>query len=150
MTKVYEWRDLADDVEFGSLLLGNGASMAIWEEFKYDSLFTVAQTQSRPFGPTGVAHPLLPADIGIFNQFETRNFETVLSALNVASRVMLARGEDSTALDDAYERIQTALGEAIRGVHVPWDTAANAAGNVLTHLATILPPAARQALPIIG
>jgi hypothetical protein len=58
-------------IEFTGILVGNGGSLAVWNGFHYDSLFTVA---------LGVEHGLGAADVALFEALGTRNFEHVLAA----------------------------------------------------------------------
>jgi len=41
MTIIKQWVDIKTDFEAGSLILGNGASMAVSGKFGYSSLFVV-------------------------------------------------------------------------------------------------------------
>lgn len=39
-----DWSALRDAIDFNGILIGNGASRTIWEDFAYDSLFENART----------------------------------------------------------------------------------------------------------
>lgn len=104
------WPDVQER-EWGGILIGNGASIAFWDEFAYDSIFERART---------VANPLDPDDIGVFDAFDTTNFEHVLAALKTSRIVLSALSYDSTFIRERYESIQRALFEAVHSVHVPW------------------------------
>lgn len=102
-----DWVDLDDAFEDASLLLGNGFSTHIWPGFGYDKLFAHADD-------------LDERDLALFEALDTSNFESALevlaTSLTVAEVFDLADGD----LVESYERIQTALGNAVRAVHVEW------------------------------
>lgn len=107
------WSDVAVSAEWSGLLLGNGASIAVHDAFRYDSLFEVAEAGE-------VDHALQPEDIALFDAFGTTNFEQILSSLKTASRVLTALQSEEPALRERYDSIQRALFEAVHAVHVPW------------------------------
>lgn len=87
------------------LLLGNGASIALWPKFRYDSLFAVAQDVAKP-------EHLREQDVAVFSALETKNFEAVLSALIVAGRVWGIYKKPKDDIDDlraTYRRVRTSL-----------------------------------------
>lgn len=124
-TPIHEWPLLKERLDPKVLLLGNGASRAVWPRFEYGSLFEIAQTR--------IEQPLEKHDIDLFDLLSTKNFEVVLAALLSASRVDRAFDfhDQAEALDASYERIQTALGRAVREVHIPWNTVRT---SVLEHV----------------
>ncbi|EIK98151.1 hypothetical protein PMM47T1_02759 [Pseudomonas sp. M47T1] len=94
------------------LLLGNGASRAMWRNFAYDSLFERAQkVRNKPLGQT---------DLALFKSMGTENFEQVLSALNVTIRVNAALAISASAPLNRYYAIKEALIHAMRSVHIPF------------------------------
>jgi hypothetical protein len=99
--------------EGSGILIGNGASQAIWEKFGYQSLYDRAES--------GVDHPLSVEDKGIFKSLETKNFELVLGALSAAIKVTKILHKDETFIQERYENIQRALVDAVHSVHVRWD-----------------------------
>lgn len=101
------------------LLLGNGASLAIWDKFSYRSLFEIASDPSQ-------GEHLHPKDIAIFNDMETTNFEGVLSSLAIARMVCIHLGKDYTDIDERYSSIRNALRSAILAVHLPYDKLSDA------------------------
>ena len=108
------WPEVAGEADWGVLLLGNGASQAVWREFSYPSLFQVARTRNRN-------NPLQPEDEALFRALgNTRNFEGVLAGLDVSRRVMGALGIEMQKVEERYESIRAALVEAVHLVHVPW------------------------------
>ena len=96
------------------LLLGNGASRAMWRNFAYDSLFERAQkVRNKPLGQT---------DLALFKSMGTENFEQVLSALNLTTRVNAALAISASAPLNRYYAIKEALIHAMRSVHIPFRT----------------------------
>ena len=112
------WSEVAEYADWKGLLVGNGASIAIWPEFRYSSIYTVASK--------AIAHPLSRDDIKLFGAFKTQNFEQVLAALKTAGTVTDALGLDPSPLGERYDSIQRALFEAVHAVHVPWDDVSEA------------------------
>lgn len=109
-----DWREIVEhDLRWDGLLLGNGASMAVWQPFSYPSLFDHALSPA-------IANPLTPADTAVFDAFGTRNFEFVLGSLKNAARVEAALGQPEAHLRERYEHIQRALFQAVASVHVGW------------------------------
>lgn len=107
------WSDVRQRVQFTGLLVGNGASCAVWPAFSYPSLLGVAQHEN-------ANHRLTARDIQLFNLFQTSNFEQVLSALMVAGEVNEVFGQPREDQVASYGSIQRALIEAVRTKHVPW------------------------------
>lgn len=111
------WDEAVDMLpERPSLLLGNGASRAVWNGFSYESLFDLAVD--------AVGHRLNDADLSLFHEFESTDFETVLGAVHTARRVLTAIGLAPHQLMDRYLSIQLALRDAIAESHVPWNSLA--------------------------
>jgi hypothetical protein len=106
------WDDVQRRASWSALLIGNGASRAVWDGFSYGSLFEVARN---------VAHPLGVEDEVIFERLQTRDFEQALLALKHARIVAEALGLAHVPIDERYMSIQLALAEAVSQVHVPWD-----------------------------
>ncbi len=89
-----------------TLLIGNGLSINLWSDFRYDSLFDQATLSSEG------------ADI--FEELNTTNFETALECIHHAQIVLQALGRRATHVDTVYGDIRDALFEAVRDAHVPW------------------------------
>jgi len=100
-----DWRDIATEHDWDTLLLGNGMSINIWEPFRYRKLYDYAK-----------AGPLSPEDRKLFGS--TPNFERVLGDLLTAIRVNEAIELDASPLVERYQNIQLALVEAVRAVHL--------------------------------
>lgn len=109
-----DWPKVRGDLNFTGILIGNGASLAIWDLFGYDSLFDVAAWEN------ALDKRLSDEDMKLFNSFETRNFEQVLGALATSGKVMKELEIDYTAIKNCYISIRNALVEAIRSKHIPW------------------------------
>ena len=51
-----DWNALRAANDFQGLLVGNGASRAVWDDFGYDSLFENARTvEEKPLSPSELA-----------------------------------------------------------------------------------------------
>ena len=110
------WNNRDADIEWSGILIGNGASIAIWDQFKYSSIYEIAKTDQ-------IAHPLTAADQALFAAFgNTTNFEQILSALATALKVNLSLGLDTTLIQERYTSIQTSLIETVRILHIPWNS----------------------------
>jgi hypothetical protein len=106
------WPEVAPHVEDAGLLLGNGASIAVWSKFAYRSLYARALSS--------LPHPLTPADVSVFARLATQNFEDVLRSVATASLVLSALGQNDAFLQVRYASIRRALIEAVHSIHVPW------------------------------
>jgi len=107
-----DWSALRSSTDFSGILIGNGASRAVWEDFAYDSLFENARTVEEK--------PLSQSELSVFDAMQTRSFEQVLGALKTTSRVNKALAVSSAAPRNRYYAIKEALINTIHGVHIPW------------------------------
>ncbi|MBV4475069.1 DUF4917 family protein [Pseudomonas botevensis] len=107
-----DWSALRAAIAFSGLLVGNGASRAVWDDFGYDSLFENARTVEEK--------PLSPSELSVFDAMQTRSFEQVLGALKVTSRVNKALAVSSAAPRNRYYAIKEALINTVHAVHIPW------------------------------
>ncbi|CAI8851386.1 DUF4917 family protein [Pseudomonas sp. IT-P12] len=107
-----DWNALRASASFSGLLLGNGASRAVWDDFGYDSLFENARTVEEK--------PLSPSELSVFDALQTRSFEQVLGALKTTSRVNKALAVSSAAPRNRYYAIKEALINSVHAVHIPW------------------------------
>lgn len=113
------WSEVKEYADWTGLLVGNGASIAIWPDFRYGSLFEVAASRD-------ISHPLSTEDKTLFKAFDTKNFEQVLAALKTAGVVVDALElDEDDILEERYESIQRALFDAVHAVHVAWDQVAD-------------------------
>lgn len=122
------WDEVRAGREFSGILVGNGASRAVWNRFEYGSLYEVARDHN-------IIHRLTPPDVALFDALNTRNFEYVLAALATARRVNEALAIPAPVIHDRYASIQQALVEAVRTTHVPW---ANVPADVLEAIRSAL------------
>jgi len=107
-----DWNQLRATTTFSGLLVGNGASLAMWKNFAYFSLFEAAETTRNK--------PLSQTELAVFKALDTQNFEPILSALKSAMRVNAALTISSSSPRNRYFAIKEALIHAIRSVHIPW------------------------------
>lgn len=107
------WAELEDAYDWSGILVGNGASRSVWDDFTYTSLYRKAASDE-------VEHPLSDTDRALFRAMKTKNFEHVLRALFTAETVGKALKLSTSPVLERYESIQRALGEAVNAVHIPW------------------------------
>lgn len=110
--RLEDWEALRASTDFSGLLVGNGASRAVWDDFGYDSLFENARTVEEK--------PLSPSELSVFDAMQTRSFEQVLGALKTTSRVNKALAVSSAAPRNRYYAIKEALINTVHAVHIPW------------------------------
>src|SRR5262249_55595599 len=101
-----KWSDLKDGTEWPTLLVGNGASVNLWADFAYPSLYEQANLST-------VAKVVF-ADLGV------TNFERVLEAIHHAHVVVEALENPTSAIDEQYKQVRDALFRAVNGVHIDW------------------------------
>jgi hypothetical protein len=107
-----DWNALRATASYSGLLLGNGASRAVWDDFGYDSLFENARTVEEK--------PMSQSELSVFDAMQTRSFEQVLGALKTTSRVNKALAVSSAAPRNRYYAIKEALINTVHAVHIPW------------------------------
>ena len=107
-----DWNTLRTSTPCSGLLIGNGASMAVWHDFYYDSLFEKAKSVAEK--------PLSQTELSVFEALGTRNFEHVLSALKTASKVNKALAINSASPRKRYYAIKEALINCTQDIHIPW------------------------------
>ena len=114
--QIESWEVVKERYDWSGLLVGNGASMAVWPQFGYTSLFKQACL------PRTKPH-LTADDQHLFEALEsTGNFELVLGALSTSELVCRALHLESAyqSLHERHQSIQQALGAAVHAVHVPY------------------------------
>ncbi|WDG79869.1 DUF4917 family protein [Pseudomonas chlororaphis] len=111
-TDLEDWNALRASTPITGLLIGNGASRAVWEDFAYDSLFENARTVEEK--------PLSQSELSVFDALQTRSFEQVLGALKTTSRINKALAVSSAAPRNRYYAIKEALINTVHAVHIPW------------------------------
>ncbi|TWC20257.1 uncharacterized protein DUF4917 [Pseudomonas sp. SJZ085] len=131
--RLEDWETLRAHTAFSGLLVGNGASRAVWDDFGYDSLFENARTVEEK--------PLSPSELSVFDALQTRSFEQVLGALKTTSRVNKALAVSSAAPRNRYYAIKEALINSVHAVHIPWrlvqPSTLAALGQELSRYATV-------------
>lgn len=107
------WNEVREAQHWSGILIGNGASRAVWSKFEYPSIYSKAKDQGH----------LLREDIRLFDGMHFRNFEQILSALITTSKVLSALRLKAEVIDKHYAGIRRALALAIKEVHIPWEQA---------------------------
>jgi len=111
---LYNWSDLDNnDFNWDSILIGNGASINVWDKFRYSSIF--AHATSSPS-----SSPLNRLDRQLFTSLVTQNFEQVLSSLKTAGIINRALGLPDSLITQRYDSIKQSLVGTINELHVPW------------------------------
>lgn len=108
-----QWEDIKDDFNAGSLILGNGASMAVSDKFGYGSLFDEASR---------LGHLTEPVQ-KVFDSFGVTDFELVLRRLWQAKLVNEALNIEYGTVEESYEQVRTALIATVRDTHVTYQKA---------------------------
>lgn len=104
---VRPWIDVADQYHRGTILLGNGASIAVSPRFSYGSLLEHAQQNG-----------LLTQDVArLFDFFDTRDFELILRLVWQATNVNRSLQIPDARTREAYLQVRNCLIEAVRAVH---------------------------------
>lgn len=112
---ISSWSDIANEYT-DALLLGNGASRALHQDFKYESLLEAARKIGK----------IPPAVEQIFKDLDTTDFEWVQSMVSHARRINHALEiDDQGKIADIYENIRQALIAAITSVHVSYPVVAD-------------------------
>ena len=110
------WEEIKGQFQKAELLVGNGLSCAVWDKFKYPSLYEKSVSNSN--------HPLSKLDIQLFKDWGADgNFEKVLSNLLIAKRTneIIGQSNDSevqTVIRERYTNIRNALISAVSEVHI--------------------------------
>ncbi len=115
---IRQWQDISDRYHRGTLLLGNGASMAVARSFGYNSLLEHAR-QNGLFTPDVAS---------LFRHFETEDFELILRIVWHAAKVNRYLAIQDRRTRRAYLDVRDALIRAVRDVHPTY-------GDVRQHLA---------------
>ncbi len=103
---IHEWSDMAEDFR-DTLVLGNGASIAIHDHFQYPSLLQKARDE-------GLITKRLAA---VFQKMKTEDFELALRYMSIAEFVNEALGIEDGETQEAYKDIRNALIRTVRKVH---------------------------------
>ncbi len=112
MFKIEEWNGIKPKYVNGTVILGNGASMAISKNFGYTTLLQDVQQRGR-----------LSSDVNkLFSFFDTEDFELVLRLVWQASKVNESLGIPDGVTRAAYLDVRECLIEAVRNVHPSFDS----------------------------
>jgi hypothetical protein len=128
--QIRKWKDIQADFK-ENLLLGNGASIAIFDKFNYGTLHSVAEKENF----------INSKCIQLFKDFETDNFEHILKVLADANMVNQILQIHETATNSSYNEIKNALVNTIRHVHPQRDSVSSlllSAGDFMSKFKTII------------
>lgn len=118
-----QWAEIEDGFD-STLLIGNGASIAIDQRFSYTSLLSTA-------GEQGLINARVQR---IFDSLGTTDFEYVLGLLWHTDRVNIALGNRTQVASRAYEEVRAALIGAIRENHTEYGIVAPDVERIYTFL----------------
>ncbi|QXB93275.1 DUF4917 family protein [Providencia rettgeri] len=105
--EIYNWIDIESQFSESTLLIGNGASMAIDGRFGYQSLIEYAEK-----------HGLMNSDVNkLFNFFKTTDFELVLRLVWQATNINMALEIEDDKTRNAYVHVRDCLIKAVRDIH---------------------------------
>ena len=108
---VKDWNEIKDDYKNGSLIIGNGASMALHSKFGFSSLKEKAEELL-----------LFNEDISmLFKEFDTTDFELILRLVWHAKLINEKLNIEDCKTNQAYENIKNALIQVVREVHCTRD-----------------------------
>jgi hypothetical protein len=123
--EIKKWHDIQDHYK-GTLVLGNGSSLAVDEKFKYNELYEHSINQK-----------WINDEIKkIFEDFNTKDFERILKSLYDASRVVVSLQETNAkkTIDKAYENVRFSLIKAVRGIHPNFDNVKDDIDTIATFI----------------
>lgn len=103
------WHEIKGLHPWDAILIGNGLSINIWEDYKYPSLYVKAREHR---------DGLTDADVAVFEALGVQNFEAVLRELRSARVVLRALGQPTDEIDARYRSVRNALAVAVHAVHV--------------------------------
>ncbi|WP_407315447.1 DUF4917 family protein [Pseudomonas sp. nanlin1] len=107
---IQQWQAIANNYR-GTLILGNGASIAVSRSFSYQSLLEHARTNE-----------LIAPDVEqLFDFFDTEDFELILRIVWQASNVNRSLQIPDERTHAAYLRVRDCLIESVRAIHPEFD-----------------------------
>ncbi|MBV6690055.1 DUF4917 family protein [Xanthomonas euvesicatoria pv. physalidis] len=107
---IQQWLDIASDFR-GTLMLGNGASIAVSPKFSYGSLLGHARSSK-----------LLADDVErLFHFFKTTDFELVLRIVWQASNVNQSLEIADSRTHEAYVGVRDCLIQSVQSIHPEFD-----------------------------
>ena len=107
---IYKWADIWAEIKNYStrkLLLGNGASIAVCDNFAYGSLYEEADKAGK------IGESLKR----IFDDFETTDFEYILRLLWVTKKINKLLGVENDDTSRLYIELQRTLIKTITNIH---------------------------------
>ena len=105
--EIHRWKNISGEFERGTVLIGNGASMAVDRGFGYASLLEEARRLN-----------LFTAEVEeLFRSFDTVDFELVLRLVWHATKVNAALTIPDDLTRQVYQDVRRALIETVRAVH---------------------------------
>jgi len=108
---VVPWEHIAQNYQRGTILLGNGASIAVSPSFGYDSLLDHARREN-----------ILSDDVQqLFHFFRTQDFELILRLVWQASNVNRSLQIPDNRTNQAYLNVRDCLIQTVRNVHPAYD-----------------------------
>lgn len=113
MSNIANWEDISNEFADGSLIVGNGASIAVSPNFGYDSLYDAA---------VELKHISKPVQ-DVFDSFDVNDFELVLRRLWQAKLVNTALDIEHGKVEESYQQVRAALIATVRDVHVSYQEA---------------------------
>lgn len=121
--KINSWSDIRENFN-GTIVLGNGASMATSQKFSYKSLLDhVTKSEA------------LADDIHrLFSFFNTSDFELILRIVWQATNVNKSLGIVDARTQEAYLRVRECLIKAVREVHPEHDEVSESLPKIYEYL----------------
>jgi hypothetical protein len=108
---IMQWAQIAANYHRGTIVLGNGASIAVSPSFSYGSLLNHAQKRG-----------LITGDVNrLFHFFGTEDFELILRLVWQASNVNRSLQISDDRTHKAYLNIRECLIQAVRDVHPAYE-----------------------------
>lgn len=111
--QIVNWKDIAEDYKDATLILGNGASIAVNHGFSYQSLFKYAEERHN-FSNDNNRNSRI---IELFKAFDSEDFELILRMLWQAKIVNEKIGYTYKKLEWSYDDVKSGLIKTVRDVH---------------------------------
>lgn len=104
---IKKWEEIKQTYMGGSLILGNGSSIAISSRFRYQSLYEYAKEKN-----------IIKNSLSqIFDSFKTENFELILHKLWQAKKINEILGIQNLKIDTSYAECRNSLIQVVRAIH---------------------------------
>lgn len=108
--KVHVWNSIKDEFKKSTLIIGNGASIALDPNFSYTSLMEYAKRNQQ----------LNDDVLSLFEYFKTNDFEHVLRLVWHAAVINKVLEITDQRTQEAYENVRNSLIETVRTIHSGW------------------------------